>query len=77
MLGQLILGSLGLPNVIVDIKGSGVARLTQGESGDEVQYEFATVPEPSTVLLLVTGLVAVGGSLRFPQMHPDTDRDRS
>jgi hypothetical protein len=63
MTGQLVVSQMGgLPNLIVDIEGSGIVQAE--EIGmPSVRYEFAavSVPEPSTVVLLLSGLVAVGG----------------
>jgi PEP-CTERM motif len=65
MTGQLILSQMGFPNMIVDVKGTGIVHVTLDpnvESGELVRYEFATVPEPSTVVLVMSGLVAAGWS---------------
>jgi hypothetical protein len=73
MTGQLVLGRLGLPDLIFDIEGSGIVTGVV-ESGVlpppfppitvtnyRVTHQFAAVPEPSTVILVLSGLVAVGG----------------
>ena len=71
MTGQLVLGRLGLPNLIVEIEGSGIVSGVVNNvvlpfppgtaTGYRADYRFA-VPEPSTFVLLVSGLVAVGCS---------------
>jgi len=54
-------GQLVLQDLVVDIQGSGILHaLTNDGFMNSARYQFA-VPEPSTVLLLVIGLVAVGG----------------
>jgi len=71
MTGQLVLGQVGLPNLIFDIEGSGIVT---GAVHDETfllpplppipvttyiaNYRFA-VPEPSSALLLFTGVSAL------------------
>jgi PEP-CTERM motif len=65
MTGTLVLGQLGNPNMIVDIAGSGIVHVTVDpfvENGSLARYEFASVPEPSTVALVMSGLVAAGWS---------------
>ena len=63
MTGQLVVGQMGQSNVIVDIVGSGVLHaLTNDGVMNSARYEFAAVPEPSTVVLVVSGLVAAGWS---------------
>jgi len=65
MTGQLVLGQMGQSDLIVDIVGSGVLHaLTNDGVMNSARYEFAAVPEPSTVVLVVSGLVAVGWSRR-------------
>jgi PEP-CTERM motif len=66
-------GQLVLANLTVDIEGSGIVHAFQCTTitgqpgpcqfGSNARYEFAaaSVPEPSTVVLLLSGLVAVGG----------------
>ena len=76
MTGQLVLGRAGLPDLIVDIEGSGIVHgLSYNDSSPIVsptwgpggvynaRYEFA-LPEPSMVVLVVSGLVGVGWSRR-------------
>ena len=62
MTGQLVLGQVGLPNLIVDIEGSGIVtgsfRSSAREEIYNARYEFA-VPEPSSALLLFTGVSAL------------------
>jgi len=83
MTGQLVLGRSGLPDLIVDIEGSGNVTATpffddafpSGVSGYIATYEFA-VPEPSTVVLVLSGLVAVGWSRRRGKhlpLYPDAE----
>ncbi len=65
MTGKLVLGQMGLSNMVVDIAGSGIVHVTVDpftQGGAHVRYEFATVPEPSTVVLMVSGLAAIGWS---------------
>jgi hypothetical protein len=65
MTGKLVLGQLGNPNIVVDIAGSGIVHVTVDpfvENGSLARYEFAAVPEPSTVVLVMSGLVAAGWS---------------
>ena len=59
MTGQLIVGQSNLPNVTVDIEGSGIVHATNA-AGLESNARFDFVPEPSTVALVLSGLVAVG-----------------
>ena len=60
MTGQLHLGDL-----IEDIAGSGIVLATSGASfNDSALYNFS-VPEPSTVVLVLSGLVAVVGWSRW------------
>jgi len=62
MTGQLVVGQLNLPNVTVDIEGSGIVHATNAEGiNSNARFDFA-VPEPSTVVLLLSGLVVVGWS---------------
>ena len=77
MTGQLVLGRLGLPDLIVEIEGSGIVSGIVQSAGSfqppplppitgtayRADYRFA-VPEPSTVVLVLSGLVAVGWSRR-------------
>ena len=69
MTGQLVLGRLGLPDLIVDIEGSGIVTGVvetvglpppfQGTAtAYRADYRFA-VPEPSSALLLFTGISAL------------------
>ena len=59
---------MGQSNLIVDIVGSGVLHaLTNDGVMNSARYEFAAVPEPSTVVLVVSGLVAVGWSRCGPK----------
>jgi hypothetical protein len=61
--GQLVVGQMGSSNLIVDIQGSGILHaLTNDGVMNSARYEFAAVPEPSTVVLMVSALVAVGWS---------------
>jgi hypothetical protein len=62
MTGQLVLGRPQLPNLIVDIEGSGIVHALSAGLNSNARYEFAAVPEPSSVVLVVSGLVAVGWS---------------
>jgi hypothetical protein len=81
MTGQLVLGRLGLPDLIVDIEGSGIVTGVV-ETGVlpppfppvtvttyRADYRFG-VPEPSMVLLVVSGLVAVGWSRQRGRKRP-------
>ena len=77
MTGQLVLGRLGLPDLIVEIEGSGIVSGVVETAGIpqppplppitgtayRAEYRFG-VPEPSTVVLVLSGLVAVGWSRR-------------
>ena len=80
MTGQLVLGRLGLPDLIVDIEGSGIVSgmvhtgvfpfPTPGPAtAYSADYRFG-VPEPSTVVLVLSGLVAVGWSRRRRGKRP-------
>jgi len=86
MTGQLVLGRLGLPDLTVDIEGSGIVTGTPffddafpfGVGSYIARYEFA-VPEPSTVVLVLSGLVAVGWSRRRGKhlpLYPDAEPGR-
>ena len=77
MTGQLVLGRLGLPDLIVEIEGSGIVSGVVETAGSfqppplppitgtasRAVYSFA-VPEPSTVVLVLSGLVTIGWSRR-------------
>ena len=80
MTGQLVLGRLGLPDLIVEIEGSGIVSgsvhtgvlvppFPQPATGYTAVYSFG-VPEPSTVVLVLSGLVAVGWSRRRRGKRP-------
>jgi len=77
MMGQLVLGQVGLPNLIVDIEGSGIVTGVVENiiffppspvfppplppvtvTAYRADYRFA-VPEPSSALLLFTGVSAL------------------
>jgi hypothetical protein len=89
MTGQLVLGRLGLPDLIVDIEGSGIVSgmvhtgvfpfPTPGPAtAYSADYRFG-VPEPSTVVLVLSGLVAVGWSRRRGKhlpLYPDAEPGR-
>ena len=87
MTGQLVLGRLGLPDLIVEIEGSGIVTGVVETAGGpptlppitatayRAEYRFA-VPEPSTVVLVLSGLVAVGWSRRRGKhlpLYPDAE----
>ena len=81
MTGQLVLGRLGLPDLIVEIEGSGIVSGSvhtgvlvppfppRTATGYTAVYSFG-VPEPSTVVLVLSGLVAVGWSRRRRGKRP-------
>lgn len=92
MTGQLVLGRLGLPDLIVEIEGSGIVSGVVETAGSfqppplppitgtasRAVYSFA-VPEPSTVVLVLSGLVAVGWSRRRGKhlpLYPDAEPGR-
>ena len=92
MTGQLVLGRLGLPDLIVEIEGSGIVTGVVETAGSfqppplppitgtasRAVYSFA-VPEPSTVVLVLSGLVAVGWSRRRGKhlpLYPDAEPGR-
>ena len=92
MTGQLVLGRLGLPDLIVEIEGSGIVSGVVETAGIpqppplppitgtayRADYRFA-VPEPSTVVLVLSGLVAVGWSRRRGKhlpLYPDAEPGR-
>jgi PEP-CTERM motif-containing protein len=92
MTGQLVLGRLGLPDLIVEIEGSGIVSGIVQSAGSfqppplppitgtayRADYRFA-VPEPSTVVLVLSGLVAVGWSRRRGKhlpLYPDAEPGR-
>jgi hypothetical protein len=89
MTGQLVLGRLGLPDLIVEIEGSGIVSGVVETAGIpqppplppitgtayRAEYLFA-VSEPSTVVLVLSGLVAVGWSRRRGKhlpLYPDAE----
>ena len=59
-------GLLRVGNVTLDIEGSGFLHATSfaGPGGGEVRFDFA-VAEPSTVVLVLSGLVTVAGWSRW------------
>ena len=60
-------GKLVFPNMVVDLEGSGILHVTIDpftQGGSLARYEFAAVPEPSTVVLVMSGLAAAGWSRR-------------
>jgi len=90
MTGQLVLGRLGLPDLIVEIEGSGIVSgvvetvvlsppFPPGTvNAYRAVYSFG-VPEPSTVVLVLSGLVAVGWSRRRGKhlpLYPDAEPGR-
>ena len=55
-------GKLVFPNMVVDVEGSGILHVTVDpftQGGSLARYEFAAVPEPSSALLLFTGVSAL------------------
>jgi len=91
MTGQLVLGRVGLPDLIFDIEGTGIVTGVV-ETGVlpppfppitvtnyTVTHQFAAVPEPSTIVLVLSGLVAVGWKRRRGGKHllyPDVELRR-
>ena len=87
MTGQLVLGRLGLPDLIVEIEGSGIVSGVVETAGSfqppplppitgtasRAVYSFG-VPEPSTVVLVLSGLVAIGSSRRRGGKRPVSRR---
>ena len=87
MTGQLVLGRLGLPDLIVEIEGSGIVSGVVETAGSfqppplppitgtasRAVYSFG-VPEPSTVVLVLSGLVAIGSSRRRGGKRPASRR---
>jgi hypothetical protein len=76
-------GQLGLSNLRVDIEGSGMVTGTvftdiDGRvTGSNAQYTFAPVPEPSTIVLMLSGLVAIGWRRKLRQPPILTNESRA